>query len=392
MECETIEPGGHRSQKKEKHCRESETIDPGGHSNNQICIEERATRPKTINTVDDLSKCIVMSEKEKALLNSVTKIYHMRITPYYFSLVQEPYNPDDPIRKQCVPSVEELNDDELETIDPLGEEKTSPTPYLVHRYPDRVLLLVTGRCFMYCRHCTRKRLWQENLADPTLEDVDIALEYVRNNKQVREVIISGGDPLTLPSDRLNYILSAVNQIEHIQAMRVGTRTPVVLPQRIDDNLCSVLGKFDKLWINVQFNHPREITPESTAACRKLQKCGIPISNQSVLLKGINDDPEVMKELCYKLQSIRIRPYYLFQCDPVVGAAHFRTKVSRGVEIIEQMRGHIGGMCVPTFVVDGIDGKGKVPLGPNYVVSESQEGVLLRNYQNDLFFYSNPKSA
>ncbi len=376
--------------------------EPGGSRNQEIEPPQSkivAAREKehwhlsqknSLQTIEELSRHIPFPSEDIPQLKQVEEIFHLRVPLYYLSLIRDPANPADPIRKQCVPSLDEINDDKHEHLDPLGEERTSPYPCLVHRYPDRVLLLVTGRCFMYCRHCTRKRLWRSHLPDPTLKQIEEALTYVKANRQIREVVISGGDPLTLATERLEYIISLVARCENVQAIRIGTRAPVTLPQRIDNTLCRMLERCENLWVNVQFNHPGEITPESTAACRKLQKCGIPISNQSVLLKGINDDPAVMMALCRQLQSIRVRPYYLFQCDPVVGASHFRTSVWKGLEIIEKMRGHTGGMCVPTFVVDGIDGKGKVPLSPNYLISMSDDGVLLRNYQYETFYYHNPR--
>lgn len=365
--------------------------EPGGGGDYFVCIDDWLVASKdSIKSVDALSQFICLSEKERKILHQVTKTYHMRIPQYYLSLIEEFENPNDPIRRQCVPSVEEIREEINEDIDPLGEEKTSPIPYLVHRYPDRVLLLVTGRCFMYCRHCTRKRLWRNKTPDPSFKEIDKALGYVKEHSRIREIIVSGGDPLTLPTEQLEYILLSIKRIKNIEVIRIGTRTPVVFPQRIDDNLCVVLEKYSNLWINLQFNHPREITPQAVDACRKLQQCGIPLSNQSVLLKGINDKLEIMMELCHKLQGIRVRPYYLFQCDPVVGTVHFRTELSNGVEIIKRMRGYTSGMCVPNFVIDGIDGKGKVPLAPNYMVSASREGMLLRNYKDELFFYPDPK--
>jgi len=340
----------------------------------------------SIKTIEDLDQYLCLKEDEKTALKQVAKKFHIRIPAYYLSLIKDKNDVFDPIRRQCVPSPEELAADHYEQIDPLAEVKTSPVPCLVHRYPDRALLLVTGRCFMYCRHCTRKRLWCARIQEPTLKDIELALSYVKANLKIREIIISGGDPLTLADDRLDCILAMVARLDHIQAVRLGTRAPVVLPQRITKSLCEVLGKYDKLWINVQFNHPSEITEQSTAACRKLQALGIPLSNQSVLLKGVNDSASVMTELCRRLQSIRVRPYYLFQCDPVVGTSHFRTSLLKGIEIIEQMQGHTGGMCVPTFVVDGTGGKGKIPLGPNYLLSLSQDGAWLRSWRNEVFFY------
>lgn len=372
--------------------------DPGGGNNEiekskkEILIDENwhAAYKNSLRSVDDLAQYLALNKTEKTSLTQVLRNYHMRIPAYYFSLIKNITDQNDPVRKQCIPSVDEIREEIHETIDPLGEEKTSPSSCLVHRYPDRVLLLVTGKCFMYCRHCTRKRLWKSKTSEPTLGDIDEALQYVTKNSHIREVIVSGGDPLTLSTERIDYILSSLSGIKNIEVIRIGTRAPVVLPQRVDDDLCAALGKYKNLWINVQFNHPAEITAESAYACRKLQKCGIPMSNQSVLLKGINDDSRVMLELCHKLQEIRVRPYYLFQCDPVVGASHFRTPVWKGVDIIEKMRGHTSGMCVPTFVVDGIDGKGKVPLGPDYLVSRLDDGVILRNYNHELFYYHSPK--
>ncbi len=354
------------------------------------CQNWHTAYKNSLRSVEDLSRYLSLSEEDKTNLRQVAKTYHMRITPHYFSLIKDYADTKDPIRMQCVPSPEEIRQEEHERIDPLSEEKTSPVPCLVHRYPDRVLLLVTGKCFMYCRHCTRKRLWHTKLAEPTLKDIDLALTYVQDNPQIREVIISGGDPLTLPTERLDYILSSVVRRTNVEVVRIGTRSPVVMPERIDDNLCKVLEKYHNLWVNVQFNHPREVNPDSIAACGKLQRCGIPISNQSVLLRGVNDDPQVMIELCRKLQAIRVRPYYMYQCDPVVGAWHFRTSVWRGIEILEKMRGHTGGLCIPTYVVDGIDGKGKIPISSNYLVSMSPDGVTLRNYKNETFFYYSPK--
>ncbi|MFH1771887.1 MAG: KamA family radical SAM protein [Candidatus Omnitrophota bacterium] len=363
----------------------------GENLDSDVCPDDWPDACKnSIKSINHLSKLIYLDEKDKQILSSVSEIYHMRVPQYYFSLIEDPCDPHDPIRRQCIPAAEEIQEEIDEDIDPLGEEKTSPTPYLVHRYPDRALLLVTGRCFMYCRHCTRKRLWRDKTADVSKEEIDKALCYLRNHHRIREVIVSGGDPLTLATDQLNYILSSISRIKNIEAVRIGTRAPVVLPQRIDSELCRMLAAYDNLWVNVQFNHPREVTPQSSMACRKLQRCGIPVNNQSVLLKGINDSPEVMIELCHKLQNIRVRPYYLFQCDPVVGTAHFRTSVFKGVEIMNRMRGYTSGMCVPTFVVDGIDGKGKVPLAPNYLISTKEEGVVLRNYKDEVFFYGNPQ--
>ncbi|MFH1846872.1 MAG: KamA family radical SAM protein [Candidatus Omnitrophota bacterium] len=342
-----------------------------------------------ITSVKSLSDLIPMSSGEKLILEKVTSKYHMRITSYYWSLIKNTCNPSDPIRRQCVPNVKELQNNSHESIDPLGEEEKSVTPFLVHRYPNRVLLLTTSKCFMYCRHCTRKRLWASDISDISADEIKKAVSYINSQPKIREVIVSGGDPLTLSNCKIDSILSALSECKNIEAIRIGTRAPVVLPERINDGLCKILEKYQKLWINVQFNHPWEITPASETACRKIQKCGIPINNQSVLLKGINDNPIIMKKLCEKLQAIRVRPYYLFQCDPVVGACHFRTSLFKGIEIIEKMRGHTGGLCVPTFVVDGTNGKGKVPIAPNYVLSTTENEITLRNYNNEIFKYHIP---
>ena len=352
-------------------------------------ILQQKIPPGPISNIDLLSEFIPLSQKEKISLKKVTDIFRMNITPYYLSLIADVNDKKDPIRMQSVPDPREIAFTDEEFMDPLGEEKTSVCSCLVHRYPNRALLIVTSRCFMYCRHCTRKRLWKRGLFKTPASEIDKAIEYIRKTEAIREVIVSGGDPLTLSTPELFCILKKLADIKNVKVIRVGTRTPVVLPERIDAELCAMLEQFGNIWINVQFNHPREITAESEEACRKLQKSGIPISNQSVLLKGVNDDPEIMKELCEKLMEIRVRPYYLFQCDPVTGSGHFRTSVFKGLNIIENMRGHTSGMAVPTFVVDGTDGKGKIPLSPNYVISASDGKITLRNYKFEVFDYQNP---
>lgn len=397
MERQTLNGGDSENDKPPDSCSmnnnmNNECLNKNNSNNNSVVVAEPKPLPKKlIATADQLAKFINFDATTLKALNEIIKQYHMLIPPYYFSLIRDPNDENDPIRKQCVPALEELFSNSMEREDPLGEKETSVTKILVHRYPDRVLLLSTSRCFMYCRHCTRKRLWQNNDVEPSLAEIRSSLDYVREHKEIREIIISGGDPLTLNQERLDWILEDASSIEHVQSIRIGTRTPVVFPERITKSLCRMLGKYDKLWINMQFNHPREITPESTAACRMLQKSGIPLSNQSVLLKGINDSVEVMKELCQKLQAIRVRPYYIFQCDEVVGASHFRTSIFKGIEIIEHLRGHTSGMCVPRFVVDGPNGKGKIPLDPQYLLSMTPDKVVLRNYNNEVFEYHNPQS-
>ena len=360
------------------------------HNQNLEKSNQRKLPLHSITNIDSLSKFITLSPEEKTSLKKVSDIFKISITPHYFSLIADVNDKSDPIRMQSVPDSREIDLTDEECMDPLGEEKTSVCSCLVHRYPNRALLIVTSRCFMYCRHCTRKRLWKRGLFKTPAAEIDKAIEYIRKTEAIREVIVSGGDPFTLSTSELSGILKKLAGIRNVKVIRIGTRTPVVFPGRIDDGLCAMLEQFDNLWINVQFNHPREITAESREACRRLQKCGIPMSNQSVLLKGVNDDPAVMRELCEKLTEIRVRPYYLFQCDPVTGSGHFRTSVLKGIEIIENMRGHTSGMAVPTFVVDGTDGKGKIPIGPDYMISASEESVTLRNYKFEVFEYQNPK--
>ena len=273
--------------------------------------------------------------------------------------------------------------------DPLEEKRDSVVPGLVHRYPDRVLMVLTNLCPVFCRHCTRKREWRNGGWVHTPGEVEAMLEYIRQNKTVRDVIISGGDPLTLSTRRLEDIISKIRQIRHVEIIRIGTRFPVVLPQRIDDELCAMLSKYGPIWLNTQFNHPYEVTLESALACDKLLRSGVPVSNQSVLLRGVNDTVETQMKLCHELLKIKVRPYYLFQCDEVEGTEHLRTPLGTGVRIMEQMRGHTSGLAIPTFVVDLPGGGGKVPLQSDYVLSQTVGEFILRNYQGRIFRYRNP---
>ncbi|MBM3148798.1 MAG: KamA family radical SAM protein, partial [Chloroflexi bacterium] len=268
----------------------------------------------------------------------------------------------------------------------------SVVPGLVHRYPDRVLMVLTDLCPMLCRHCTRKREWHKGGWVHTSAEIERMLDYIRQNPLIRDVIISGGDPLTLSTHRLEEVISGLRQIEHVEVIRIGTRCPVVLPQRIDDELCTMLSKYGPIWLNTHFNHPREITPESAKACDKLLRSGIPVNNQSVLLKGINDTVETQRKLCQGLLKIKVRPYYLFQCDEVQGTEHLRTSVETGIKIIECLRGHTSGLAIPAFVVDLPNGGGKVPLQPNYVLSKNEDELVLRNYQGYVYHYRNPKGV
>ena len=340
-----------------------------------------------ITTVSQLTQFLPLSIMEQEQLLLVTVKYPLSITPYYLSLV-DISNPEDPIRKQAVPCIDEiLLDGGCE--DPLSEKKYSVVPGLVHRYPDRVLMVLTDICPMLCRHCTRKREWHKGGWVRTPVEIDNMLAYIRRHRAIRDVIISGGDPLTLSTHHLEDIIFKLRRIKHVEIIRIGTRFPVVLPQRIDDELCNMLSKYGPIWLNTHFNHEREITPEAEAACDRLLRSGIPVNNQSVLLKGINDTVEAQKKLCHGLLRIKVRPYYLFQCDEVQGTEHLRTPLEVGIKIIKGLRGHTSGLAVPTFVVDLHDGGGKVPLQTNYLLSEKEGEFLVSNYQGNVFRYRNP---
>ena len=344
-----------------------------------------------ITTIDELTKFIPLSSEEQAQLKLVTIQYPLSVTPYYLSLIN-PDEPDDPIRKQAVPSFKEITLGGTNPEDPLAEERDSVVPGLVHRYPDRVLMVLTDICPVFCRHCTRKREWRNGGWVHRPAEIDAMLEYIRQHKVIRDVIISGGDPLTLSTHRLEEVISGLRGIKHVEIIRIGTRFPVVLPQRIDDELCAMLSRYGPIWLNTHFNHYREITPEAAEACDRLLRSGVPVNNQSVLLRGVNDSVETQTKLCQGLLKIKVRPYYLFQCDEVRGTEHLRTPVEVGIKIIEGLRGHTSGLAVPTFVIDLPQGGGKVPLQPNYVISQTEDGLMLRNYQDRLFHYRNPKGA
>ena len=344
-----------------------------------------------ITSVEELARYIPLSLKEQAELKLVTAKYPLAITPYYLSLINLD-DPNDPVRKQAVPSVLEITMGTVGMEDPLEEKRDSVVPGLVHRYPDRVLMVLTVICPMLCRHCTRKREWRNGGWVRTPEEVEAKLAYVRQNKQVRDIVISGGDPLTLSTRRLEEIISRLRQIEHIEIIRIGTRYPVVLPQRIDAELCAMLSRYGPIWLNTHFNTHREITPESTAACDRLLRAGVPVNNQCVLMRGIKDTVEKQMKLCQGLLKIKVRPYDLFQCDEVQGTEHLRTPIETGIKIIEGLRGHTSGLAVPTFAVDLSHGGGKVSLQPNYLLSETEDGFLLRNYQNRVLHYRNTRGT
>jgi len=343
-----------------------------------------------ITSVDELTQYIPLSAQEKAQLKLVTLQYPISITPYYLSLI-DPANPADPIRRQAVPAFEEITMSAEDEEDPLEEQRDSVVPGLVHRYPDRVLMVLTDICPMFCRHCTRKREWHNGGWVRAWEDIEPMLDYIRRHKSVRDVIISGGDPLTLSTQRLEQVLSALRQIKHVEIVRIGSRYPVVLPQRVDEELCNMLSKYGPIWLNTHFNHYREVTPEAMAACDRLVRAGVPVNNQSVLLRGVNDTPEIQMELVHRLLRAKVRPYYLFQCDLVRGTEHLRTPVEVGINIIGRLRGYTSGLAVPAFVIDLPHGGGKVPLQPNYIVAHTEEEMTLRNYQGRFFHYRNPGS-
>lgn len=341
-----------------------------------------------IHDIPTLEKVIALTEKEREQLKKCLKKFTMEITPYYASLMDRK-DPDCPVRMQSVPRMAEMHDDPSDLSDPLHEDVDSPVPGLTHRYPDRVLLLVTNICAMNCRHCTRRRLVGDNDMDMPDENVAKAIEYIKKTKTVRDVLISGGDPLMLSDERLESIISRLRAIDHVEIIRIGTRMPVVLPQRITDSLVGMLKKYHPIFVNTHFNHAKEITTEARVACAKLADAGIQLGNQSVLLRGINDQTEVMKQLLHKLLTIRVRPYYIYQCDLSLGISHFRTTVSKGIEIMEGLRGHTTGLAVPTFVVDAPGGGGKIPVMPNYLITRGENRVVLRNYEGVITTYTEP---
>lgn len=340
-----------------------------------------------ITTPEELRKYIELQPEEEAVFNGSFS-FRMAITPYYLSLIDHS-NSLDPVRLQAIPRLAESLVNPMDMADPLHEDADAPVPGMTHRYPDRVLLLLTDQCAMYCRHCTRRRKAGEHDAPMPQENVDKALEYIRQHTEIRDVILSGGDPLTLGDARLDEVLGKLAQIEHVDIVRIGSRTPVVLPQRITDELIAVLKKYRFVWFNTHFNHPQEMTEEARLALAKLADNGVVIGNQSVLLKGINDNVDVMKQLVHCLVKNRVRPYYIYQCDLSEGIAHFRTPISKGIEIIESLRGHTSGLCIPTFVVDAPGGGGKIPVMPNYILSQMPNRTILRNYEGFITSYTEP---
>lgn len=312
----------------------------------------------------------------------------MAIPPYWLSLI-DPMRQSCPIRRQAIPSAEEFDLSGNDMEDPCGEDRDSPVPGLVHRYPNRVLLLVTEKCAMYCRHCTRRRLvgCEAHLSSP--QNFERAYDYIRSNRRIRDVLISGGDPLMLPDETIEDILKNLRSIPNVEFLRLGTRMPVTVPMRVTENLISIFKKYSPVWISLHFNHPKEITKRVKRACDMLVESGIPIGSQTVLLRGINDRTSTMKRLMHELLKIRVRPYYIYQCDPAKGISHFRTSISVGINIMERLRGHTSGYAVPTYVVDAPGGGGKIPVAPNYVISQAKGTFTLRNYAGNIFTYHEP---
>jgi lysine 2,3-aminomutase len=339
----------------------------------------------SIKSLAQLEGKIELTREEHAgVLLANTKLA-MGITPYFFNLI-DPFDPECPIRRQMVPRIEEMTYAADDMADPCGEDHDMPVPGLVHRYPDRVLFLVTDRCASYCRYCTRSRV-VSGAGEQELElDFDRAIDYLQKHTEVRDVLLSGGDALLLSDSRLKNLLSRLRAIEHIEFLRIGTRVPIFLPQRITPELCAMLKEFHPLWMSVHVNHPKELTVEVREALGRLSDAGIPLGNQSVLLRGVNDDPAVMKTLVQKLLRCRVRPYYLYQCDLIQGSSHLRTSVAKGIEIIENLRGHTTGYAIPQFVIDGPGGGGKIPVNPSYVVAQTPDRIVLRNYKGDIYEY------
>ena len=343
-----------------------------------------------IETLEGLKKHIQLTpEEEEGVKKSLTTL-RMAITPYYLSLI-DINNPHCPVRKQSIPTGAELHRSAADLEDPLHEDEDAPVPGLTHRYPDRVLFLITDQCSMYCRHCTRRRLAGKTDDEFSSSRIEKGIEYIAKTPQVRDVLLSGGDALLVSDAHLEHIIQRLRAIPHVEIIRIGTRTPVVCPQRITDDLVNMLKKYHPIWVNTHFNHSNEITPEAIEACAKMANAGIPLGNQSVLLRGVNDCVPVMKKLVHDLVKIRVRPYYIYQCDLSMGLEHFRTPVSKGIEIIENLRGHTSGYAVPTFVVDAPGGGGKTPVMPTYIISQSPHKVVLRNFEGVITTYSEPEN-
>jgi lysine 2,3-aminomutase len=336
-------------------------------------------------SLGDLDGKMDLTEAERAGAELANTKLSMAVTPYFFNLIKAD-DPDCPVRRQVTPNVEEMTTAAWEMSDPCGEDSFSPVPGLVHRYPDRVLFLVTDRCAAYCRYCTRSRLVSNATGYDFKPDFEKQLDYIRKTPSIRDVLLSGGDPLLMSDGRLEDLLKALRDIPHVEFLRIGSRIPIFLPQRITPELCSMLSKYHPLFISVHCNHPNELTAEARAGLERLANAGIPLGNQSVLLKGVNDHPEIMKALLHKLLMCRVKPYYLYQCDLIAGSAHLRTSVRRGLEIMRQLRGYTTGYAIPQYVIDAPGGGGKIPINPDYITEHTSERLVLRNYEGQAFEY------
>ena len=345
-----------------------------------------------ITGIDQLRGWFPLTPSEEAAVAQTQGRLIMAIPPYWMTLI-DPDDPNCPIRRQAIPTMEESDIREHDLLDPCGEDADMPVPGLVHRYPDRVLFLVTEQCAMYCRHCTRRRLvGTTSRGLMSSANYEATFAYLRQHPEVRDVLISGGDPLMLTESRLEKILKGLREIPHIEFIRIGSRTPVTMPQRVTPEFCELLKRYKPIWMSLHFCHPKEVTPRLTQAVDMLADSGVPLGSQTVLLRGINDDPAVMKQLMHALLKIRVRPYYIYQCDPAQGISHFKTSIETGIQIIESLRGHTTGYAVPTYVIDGPGGGGKIPVGPNYVVSYEDGVITLRNYAGDLYTYHEPEEV
>lgn len=339
-----------------------------------------------IHDLETVRRMLTLSTAEEKAMELAGRILPMAVTPHYMALVS-PDNPDQPIRRAVIPTVYEMRKCPGEADDPLGEEHQSPVPGLVHRYPDRVLLMSTDFCSTYCRYCTRSRVVGQGTITASTNRLQQAFDYIRSRPEVRDVVVSGGDPLTLSDDRLEFILSNLRAIPHVEIIRLGTKVPAVLPQRITPKLVRMLREYHPLWMSLHFMHPDECCFETAQACARLADAGIPLGSQTVLLKGINDSPDTMRRLVHGLLRMRVKPYYLYQCDPITGSEHFRTPVATGVELIRSLRGHTSGYAVPSYVIDAPGGGGKIPVSPDYVLGKDAEGNLrLTNYEGGTFQY------
>jgi lysine 2,3-aminomutase len=338
-----------------------------------------------IRAKEELAQVIKLSPEEEEGIKKASGRLSLAITPYWATLIDSE-DPNCPLRRQAVPVVAESVIGPHEMVDPCAEDRDSPAPHLVHRYPDRVLLLATEHCALYCRHCTRRRLVGEHQETSSPTRFDAAVEYIKANRKIRDVLISGGDPFVLEDEEIENLIEKIRAISHVEFLRIGTRVPVTLPQRITEKLVNMLKKYAPIWVSIHFNHPKEITKRCRVACEMLADAGIPLGSQTVLLKGINDRPYIMRRLMHELLQIRVRPYYIYQCDPVRGTQHFRTPVAVGINIMEKLRGHTSGYAIPTYVIDGPGGGGKIPVGPNYILSQAKGKYVLRNYKGKIYTY------